>query len=36
MTILHFSGRDYIAAGAVIVLFAGILLLNHFFPFYSI
>ena len=36
MTILHFSGRDYIAAGAVIVLFAGILLLNHFLPFYSI
>ena len=32
MTILHFSARDFISAGAVIALFAGILLLNIYFP----
>ncbi len=36
MTVLHFSGRDYLAAGAVIALFASVLLLNHFFPIHTI
>lgn len=36
MTILHFSGRDYMAALSVMALFAGVLLLNRFFPIYSI
>ena len=36
MTVLHFSSRDYIAVLAVALLFAGILLLNRYLPFYSI
>ncbi|MBQ8496528.1 MAG: energy-coupling factor transporter transmembrane protein EcfT [Clostridia bacterium] len=32
MTILHFSVRDFISAGLVLALFAGILLLNFYFP----
>ena len=36
MTVLHFSRRDYIAVLAVALLFAGILLLNRYLPFYSI
>ncbi len=36
MTVLHLSLRDYVAALAVMVLLAGILLLNIFFPVYII
>lgn len=36
MTVLHFSHRDYIAAIAVVILFAGILLLNRYLPIFSI
>jgi energy-coupling factor transport system permease protein len=36
MTILHFSGCDYFAALAVIFLLAGVLLLNIYFPIYTI
>ena len=36
MTVLHFSSRYYIAVLAVALLFAGILLLNRYLPFYSI
>ncbi len=32
MTILRFSAKDFISAGVVIALFAGILLLNFYFP----
>jgi energy-coupling factor transport system permease protein len=32
MTILHFSARDFVSAGAVVALFAGILLMNYYFP----
>ncbi len=36
MTVLHFSSRDYVAAAIVAVLLAGIILLNLFFPIYTI
>jgi energy-coupling factor transport system permease protein len=32
MTILHFSVRDFVSAGAVVALFVGILLMNYYFP----
>ncbi len=36
MTVLHLSGLDYIAVLAVIMLLAGIILFNRFFPIYTI
>ncbi len=36
MTVLHLSGLDYIAVLAVVMLLAGIILLNRFFPIYTI
>ena len=36
MTVLHFSKRDYFAFAAVAMLVAGVLLLNRFFPIYTI
>ncbi len=36
MTILHFALRDYLAAIVVAALFAGILLLNRYFPIYTV
>ncbi len=36
MTVLHFSARDFIALGAVVLLCAGMILLNIYFPIYVI
>ncbi len=36
MTVLHFSARDFVALFAVISLAAGIILLNLYFPIYTV